>query len=215
MRHLFVSRERVVQQEYRHLLVFRLTGAVVICAAIAQIPIIVNVLLIYKRFHEGSLRQGELVAEASRLQTQNLPLVEIRQRIGQIRQWEPILQSRIPVSALLQTIERAIPPEAVLDNILVEADDFEQAQVPGGIYRIPRVYRLVIQGVDRSRTSATPELFASNLQKLLPAGSELVRADRLSGNTDGLTPFVVQFSVKPSGNYFGLGLKKIAEPESL
>jgi hypothetical protein len=215
MRHLFVSRERVVLQEYRHLLVFRLTGAVVICAAIAQIPIIVNVLLINKRFHEGSLRQGELVAEASRLQTQNLPLVEIHQRIGQIRQWEPILQSRIPVSALLQTIERAIPPEAVLDNILVETDDFERTQVPGGIYRIPRVYRLVIQGVDRSQTSATPELFASNLQKLLPAGSELVRADQLSGNTDGLTPFVVQFSVKPSGNYFGLGLKKIAEPESL
>jgi hypothetical protein len=53
------------------------------------------------------------------------------------------------------------------------------------------------------------------LKKRLPTGSELIRSERLERRSEGTVPFLLQYSVKPSGNYFGLGLKKIAEPDHL
>jgi hypothetical protein len=149
------------------------------------------------------------------LREQNRPLNEVRQDLSQIRQWEPIFRSRIPVSALLSAIENSIPANAVLDSISIESDQYDQTPVPGGIYRVPTNYRVVIQGLEKIGVDDTAQLFADALQKRLPSASELVHSERLQKRSDDLIPFLLEYSVKPTGNYFGLGLKKISEPDSL
>jgi hypothetical protein len=83
------------------------------------------------------------------------------------------------------------------------------------MYRVPRSYRLDLQGLERAHQGDGLQIFSDALQKRLPSGSELMRSERLEQRRDDTVPFVLQYSVKPSGNYFGLGLKKIAEPDNL
>jgi hypothetical protein len=149
------------------------------------------------------------------LQKSNGPLKETRQKLSQIRQWEPILYHRIPVSSLLNAVQISIPQNAVLDSISVEAEQFDRLPVQGGVYRVPKNYRVVLQGLERPGGGDALQSFNEALQKHLPTGSELVRAERLDLRSDGNVSFLLQYSVKPTGNYFGLGLKKIAEPDNL
>ena len=103
----------------------------------------------------------------------------------------------------------------MLDTISIEAEQFEHLPVLGGTYRVPRDYRVVLQGLERSGQGDGSQAFSDALQKRFPTGSELIRSERLEQRSDGTVPFLLQYSVKPSGNYYGLGLKKIAEPDNL
>jgi hypothetical protein len=135
--------------------------------------------------------------------------------LAQIRQWEPIMYHRIPISSLLNAVQISIPPAAVLDSISIEAEQFDYLPVQEGTYRVPRNYRLVLQGLERADEGDTLQIFCDALQKRLPTGSELIHSERLERRSEGTIPFLLQYSVKPSGSYFGLGLKKIAEPDNL
>ncbi|MGA8655273.1 MAG: hypothetical protein WB586_03925 [Chthoniobacterales bacterium] len=215
MKFLFVSPEQVIRQRYRRGLVFRLAAVLVFLGLIAQVPIFVFGVLAWTGFSTESKRQKVLLERVESLREQNSPLNEVRQDLSQILQWEPIFRSRIPVSALLSAIENSIPANAVLDSISIESDQYDKTPVPGGIYRVPINYRVVIQGLEKIGVDDTAQLFADALQKRLPSASELVRSERLQKRSDDLIPFLLEYSVKPTGNYFGLGLKKIAEPDSL
>ena len=215
MRFLFVSPEQVVRQKYRRGIVFRLSAAGVFLGLAAQIPIFVSGVLAWKSFTTESERQKALLVEAGNLRKQSAPLEEIRQELSQIRRWEPILRSRVPVSALLSALEKSIPANAVLDSISIESAQYDEAPVSGGIYRIPTSYRVVIQGLERAGAEDAVQLFTGALEQRLPPGTQLARSERLPTRSDNLTPFVLEYSVKPTGNYFGFGLQKIAEPGSL
>lgn len=215
MKFLFVSPEKVVRQRYRRSLVFRLAAVLVFLGLIAQVPILVFGVLAWTGVIEESKRQKVLLEKADNLREQSAPLDEVRQDLSQIRQWEPILRSRVPVSALLSAIENSIPADAVLDSISIETNQYDQTPVSGGIYRVPTNYRVAVQGLEKIGVDDTAQLFADTLEKRLPSGSELIRSERLQKRSDNLIPFLLEYSVKPTGNYFGLGLKKIAEPDSL
>ena len=215
MRFLFVSPEQIVRQKYRRGIVFRLSAACVFLGLAAQIPIFVSGVLAWKSFTAESERQKVLLVEAGNLRKQSAPLEEIRQELSQIRRWEPILRSRVPVSALLSALEKSIPANAALDSISIESAQYDEAPVSGGIYRIPTSYRVVIQGLERAGAEDAVQLFTGALEQRLPPGTQLARSERLPTRSDNLTPFVLEYSVKPTGNYFGFGLQKIAEPGSL
>jgi len=215
MRYLFVSSEKVAQDQYRHGSIFRFAGALLLLGAVLQIPLLSLAVLSWKRFQDQRAEQSSLRTEWGELQNKNIPLRETRQKLAQIRQWEPILYNRIPTSSLLNAVQVSIPQNAVLDSISIEAEQFDQLPVQGGTYRVPRSYRLVLQGLERAHQGDGLQIFSDALQKRLPTGSELMRSERLEQRSDDTVPFVLQYSVKPSGNYFGLGLKKIAEPDNL
>jgi hypothetical protein len=215
MRYLFVSPEKVAQDQYRHGAIFRFAGALLLVGMVLQIPFLFFGVLGWKEFRDRNAEQASLRAEWSELQKANIPLKETRQKLAQIRQWEPIMYHRIPISSLLNAVQISIPPAAVLDSISIEAEQFDYLPVQEGTYRVPRNYRLVLQGLERADEGDTLQIFCDALQKRLPTGSELIRSERLERRSEGTIPFLLQYSVKPSGSYFGLGLKKIAEPDNL
>jgi hypothetical protein len=215
MRYLFVSPEKVAQDQYRHGAIFRFAGALLLVGMVLQIPFLFFGVLGWKEFRDRNAQQASLRAELSELQKANVPLKETRQKLAQIRQWEPIMYNRIPISALLSAVQISIPPVAVLDSISIEAEQFDYLAVQEGTYRVPRNYRLVLQGLERANEGDTLQIFCDALKKHLPTGSELIRSERLERRSEGTVPFLLQYSVKPSGSYFGLGLKKISEPDNL
>jgi hypothetical protein len=215
MKHLFVSDERVVQQHYRRGIIFRLAGALILFTAFLQVPVLLLAGLSWKRYHDEQLTRNDLRAEANSLQVANAPLNDIRRKLDQIRQWEPIVRNRLPISGLLHAIEDSMPASAVLDSIAIESEQFERVPVGGGIFRVAGNYRLVLQGLERAGDVDAVQALAKALQKCLPSKSELVNTDRMEKRADGLVPFSLQYSIKPDGNYFGLGVKKISEPDTL
>jgi hypothetical protein len=215
MRYLFVSPEKVAQDQYRHGAIFRFAGALLLLGIVLQLPCLFCVLSFWMEVRDRNAEQISLRKEFDELQKANAPLKEIRQKLAQIRQWQPIMFNRIPVSSLLNAVQSSIPLTAVLDSISIEAEQFDPLPVQGGMYRVPKNYRLVLQGLEKSNKSDTLQIFSGALQKRLPTGSELIRSERLEKHADGIVPFLLQYSVKPSGSYFGLGLKKIAEPDNL
>ena len=215
MKHLFVSDKRQIQQQYRRGIIFRLAGVLILFAALLQLPALLLAGLSWKRHHNQESTRNELRAEANNLQQANTPLNDVRRKLDQIRQWEPILRNRLPVSALLHAIENSIPPNAVLDSIGIESEQFERVPVPGGVFRVPDSYRLVLQGLERREEGEAAQTLAEALQKCLPPRSELVHTDRSEKRTDGFVQFSLQYSIQPDGNYFGLGVRKISEPDTL
>jgi hypothetical protein len=215
MRYLFVSPEKVEEEQYRHGPIFRVAGALLLFGMLAQIPLLPWGAISLKQWQDRVTDQSLVRAESSELQKSNAPLKETRQKLAQIRQWEPFLHHRIPISSLLNAIQISIPQNAVLDSISIEAEQFDRLPVQGGTYRVPNNYRLVLQGVEKSSAGDALQSFGDALQKRLPTGSELIRSERLQLHSNGAASFLLQYSVKPSGNYYGLGLKKISEPDNL
>jgi hypothetical protein len=215
MKHLFVSSERVIQQNYRYGSVFRLAGALLLLGAFSQAPILLIGINTWRYCESQSAEQRSLKLEAESLRAAEAPLKEVKQKLNQIHQWEPILRSRLPVSALLNAVQISIPTTAVLDSLSIETEQFDRHPVSGGTYRVPEEYRVVLQGVGKQGAEDVLQEFNDALLRRLPAGSEVVRSEYLDKRTDGLVPFILQYAVKPSGNYFGLGLKRIAEPDTL
>jgi hypothetical protein len=215
MKHLFVSDERLIQQQYRRGIIFRLTGVLILFATFLQLPALLLAGLSWKRHHDEESTRNELRAEVNNLQKANTPLNDVRRKLDQIRQWEPILRNRLPISALLHAIENSMPANAVLDSIAIESEQFERVPVPGGVFRVPGSYRLVLQGLERLGEGDAVQTLAEAFQKCLPSRSELVHTDRSEKRADGFVQFSLQYSIKPDGNYFGLGVRKISEPDTL
>src|SRR5215469_15756923 len=215
MKHLFVSNERLIQQQYRRGIIFRLAGVLILFTAFLQLPALLLAGSSWKRHQDEESSRNELRAEANNLQQANTPLNDVRRKLEKIRQWEPILRNRLPISALLHAIENSMPANAVLDSIAIESEQFERVPVPGGVFRVPGSYRLVLQGLERLGEGDAAQTLTEAFQKCLPARSELVHTDRSEKRADGFVQFALQYSIKPDGNYFGLGVRKISELDTL
>jgi hypothetical protein len=215
MKHLFISQERILLQRYKHDRVFRVAGSLLLATTFLQLPLVIFEFVLWNRFQAESTVQSQNRNRTADLQSQNTKLREVRQKLGQIQQWEPILRNRIPSGAILSAIQKGIPSDVVLDSILVETGDYQAIPTVGGTYRVPRNYMLLLQATAKSGSEGAVDRFKESLAKLLPPGSELLRTLQLDQRPDGLFPIQIQYSIKPTGNYFSLGLTKISEPGSL
>jgi hypothetical protein len=215
MKHLFVSSERILLQRYKHDSAFRAAGSLLISLAFLQLPLAVFSFFLWTRFQEQAAIQSQIRARAADLQSQNASLRDLRQKLDQIRQWEPILRTRIPCSAILSAIQKGIPSDVVLDSVVIEGGKFQAVPVTGGTYRVPEDYTVLLQATAKPGSDDAIDRFKDSLAKILPPGSELVRTAQLDKRSDGLVPVQMQYSIKPTGNYLSLGLTKISEPDSL
>ena len=167
MRYLFVSPEKIFQDHYRHGPVFRFAGMLLLFGLVLQVPLIYSAALSWKQYQDRVAEQSLLRTELGELQKADIPLRETRQKLAQIRQWEPILYNRIPISSLLNAVQISIPQNAVLDSISIEAEQFDRLPVRGGTYRVPRDYRLVLQGLEKPGGRQALQIFCDALQKRL------------------------------------------------
>jgi Tfp pilus assembly protein PilN len=215
MKHLFVSPERILLQRYKHDRPFRVAGTVLMMTAALQAPLAVCGVLLWARFQEQGTFQSQIRARSSDLQAQNASVRDLRQKIGQIRQWEAVLQNRIPSSAMLSALQKSIPADVVLDSIEIEAADFRAVSVTGGFYRVPDNYVVTLQALAKPGTTEAIERFKASLSKILPPGSEISKIAQVDQRSDGLIPVQIRCLVKPTGNYLSLGLNRISEPDAL
>jgi hypothetical protein len=186
-----------------------------LAATFLQLPLGVFGFFLWNRFQAESTAQSQIGIRTADLQSQNAKLREVRQKLGQIRQWEPILRNRIPTSAILSAIQKGIPSDVALDSILVETGNYQAISTVGGTYRVPQDYMLLLQATAKSGSDGAVDRFKASLAKILPPGSQLLRTWQLDKRPDGLFPIQIQYSIKPTGNYLNLGLTKISEPDSL
>jgi hypothetical protein len=215
MKHLFISAERILLQRYKYEGGFRVAGFLLLTAAFLQLPLGAFGFFLGSRFREQSTIQSQNRTRAADLQKQNANLQDVRQKLAQIRQWEPILRDRIPSGAILSAIQKGIPSDVVLDSIVIETANYQAIPVIGGTYRVPQDYRLFLEAVAKSGSVGAIDRFQDNLRKILPPGSELLRTSPLNKRADGLVLTEIQYSIRPTGNYVSLGLTKISEPDSL
>lgn len=215
MKHLFVSSERILLQRYKHDGTFRIAGSLLLAVAFLQLPLGAFGFFLWSRFQEQSAIQSQNRIRAANLQGQNANLRDLRRKLGEIRQWEPILRNRIPSSAILSAIQKGIPSDVVLDSVVIETGSFRAAPVNGGTYRVPQDYTVLLQITAKPGSENAIDRFKDSLAKIFPPGSELLRTSQLEKRSDGLVPVQMQYSVKPTGNYLSLGLTKISEPDSL
>jgi Tfp pilus assembly protein PilO len=113
MRYLFVSSEKVAQDQYRHGPIFRFAGALLLVGMVLQIPCLFLAVSVWKHLRDRNAEQTSLRTEFGELQKANVPLKETRQKLAQIRQWEPILYNRIPISSLLNAVQVSIAEIAI------------------------------------------------------------------------------------------------------
>jgi hypothetical protein len=215
MKHLFVSPERILLQRYKHDRMFRFAGWLVLCAVFLQLPFSLFGFSIWSRFQEQVGIQSRNQSRAAALRNQDANIRDLHQELEQIRQWEPILRSRIPTSAILSAIEKGIPSEVVLDSMIIQTGNYQPIPVGSGTYRVAQDYTVVLQAIAKPGSDGAIDRFKDRLAKTLPPGSEPVPMAPLEGRTDGAVPFQLQYSIKANGNYLSLGLTKIAGPDSL
>jgi cell division protein FtsB len=215
MKHLFVSPERILLQRYKHDRPFRAAGTLILITVVLQFPLAIGGIFLWGRLQEQASVQSQIRARAADLQTQDADVRDLRQKLAQIKQWEPVLQNRIPCSAMLSAIQRSVPADVVLDSIEIEAANFRAVPVTGGIYRIPDNYIVQAQAIARSGAVDAIDRFKSSLTKILPPGSQLSRTTQLDPRPDGLVPVQIRYLVRSTGNYLSLGLTRISEPDSL
>ena len=214
MKNLFLSPEKIVLRSYQRELVFRAVGLIVLITGLLQLPALFFAFTIWRDYQARTDKKVQLVAAENELQTRLVALKDTRQKLSQIQQWEPIIRGRLPCSAVLAAIEQTVPPDAVLEKIGIESSRYQALPVAGGTYRVPELYTLSIQGSLKFGHAEELETFTNELKKHLPAGSQVVRSKLLEG-TESLVPFLLVYSITPTGNYSTLGVQRIADPDRL
>jgi hypothetical protein len=214
MKNLFLSPERIVLRSYQRELVFRGVGLVLLITGLIQLPVLFFGFTIWRDQKTRIDRQTQLLAAENELKNRLVGFKDTRQKLSQIQQWEPILRGRLPCSAVLAAIEQTVPADAVLEKIALESSHYQALPVAGGTYRVPEVYTLSIQGSLKFGHAEELENFTSALNKRLPIGSQVVRSKLLEG-TESLVPFLLVYSIVPTGNYSALGVQRITDPDRL
>ena len=214
MKNLFLSPERIVLRSYQRELIFRVVGLIVLVTGLLQLPALFFAFTTWRDYQALTDKKGQLVAAANELQTRLVALKDIRQKLSQIQQWEPIIRGRLPCSAVLAAIEQTVPADAVLEKIGIESSRYQALPVAGGTYRVPELYTLSIQGSLKFGHADELEAFTNELKKRLPVGAQVLRSKLLEG-TESLVPFLLVYSITPAGNYSALGVQRIADPDRL
>jgi hypothetical protein len=194
MKHLFISQERILLQRYKHDRVFRVAGSLLLATTFLQLPLGIFGLFFWNRFQAESTVQSQNRNRTADLQNQNSKLREVRQKLAQIRQWEPILRNRIPSGAILSAIQKGIPVDVSLDSILIETDHYQTIPTVGGTYRVPQDYMLLLQATAKPGSEGAVERFKESLAKLLPPVQNFcVPSNSISGQ---MAFFLFKFSTR-------------------
>jgi hypothetical protein len=89
MKHLLISPERILLQRYKYERGFRVAGFLLLIAAFLQLPLCVFGFFLGIRFQEQSAIQSQIRIRATDLQSENAALHDVREKLTQIRQWDP------------------------------------------------------------------------------------------------------------------------------
>jgi hypothetical protein len=213
----FVSEDRLARQAYRYDGRYRLAAFILLVAVILQVPFLVFF------YYQDQIREEEAGRFAFDLQKKAELASDLgtlkgsEDQLSQIKSWEPILRGRMPASAVLGALEQTIPRDAVLSRIVLEGANYRMVSLGKGSFRVPETYSITLEGDQKVSDSGVWQKFVGSFLSKLPPGSNVVTSvvgNERNPKTTTLTCKTV-LQAQANGNYFSLGVKKIATEENL
>jgi hypothetical protein len=207
----FVSAEKLAKQAYRYDFRYRVAASTLIVAILLQVPL--AFLFFYEsrvRVQEGN-RQGVALQTRTQLTGNLAGLRETATQLGQIKLWEPILRSRMPISAVLGAVEQTIPANIALSRIAVEAANYRAVLLDSGTFRVPENYTIALDGALKGDNSRAWEEFVDQLVRRLPPGSRVISCIADAEKVSKTFPIACKATLQAQANgyYFPLGVTKI------
>jgi hypothetical protein len=204
-----ISAEILARQVYRYNPAYRFAAFVLFSFLFLQVPLIVW--LIYERQvgEEKRARAAQLAIDAARIATARRALADTERKLKRIEDLTPLLRARMPISAVLGKIEQLTPQEVDLSRITIDSGNFQPVQVEKSLFQIPGEIRIVIEG--EQIAAGECKSLAEKLLQSLPPGSKISETNLVEGSKT----FRLTLSAPANGNYFGLGVTKIAAENSL
>lgn len=217
MQPFFVSEEKLARQAYRYDSRYRFAAFLLIVAIFLQVPFLVLLYYQNRIKEEEENRHGLALQKETQLTAELGSLKETETQLGQIKSWEPILRCRMPASAVLGAVEQTISREVVLSRIVLEATNYRPVLLGSGVFRVPQIYRITLEGEQKVPDPEVWEKFVGRFLSRLPPGSNLVTSfvgnDGNPRNAFWDCRAVLQ--AEANGNYFPLGVNKIDTEENL
>jgi hypothetical protein len=215
MKPYLISNEVLARQVYRYHPAYRFAAFIFLCFLLTQIPAVVW--LVYERAvgEERQARATQLAADAARIATERRSLADTEKKLKRIQDLAPILRARLPISAVLGKIEQFAPPDLTVSNITIDAQGFQPIQIEAGLFRIPRQIRIAIEGEQPLQGGDVDayNILAEQLLKSLPPESKI--ADRSLVGGQHFKIFRLTLIAPTNGNYYGLGVTKLATENPL
>jgi hypothetical protein len=210
-----ISPEVLARQVYRYDPAYRFAAFVFFCFLLAQVPAVVWF------FHERQIgaerqsRAAQLVVDAAKIASEHRALADTEKKLRRIQDLAPILRARLPISAVLGKIEQLALPDLTVSKITVDAGALKPLQIETELFRIPQQIRIAIEGEQRLQ-SGDADAYNKLAQALLhsfPPESNIADRSIIAG--EHYKTFRLTLIAPTNGNYFGLGVTKIAPQNSL
>jgi hypothetical protein len=208
-----ISREVLARQVYRYSRAYRLAAFLLFGFLLLQVPAVVW--LIYERQvdQDRRTRASQLAAEAARIASDKKALADTEKKLKRIQGLAPVLRARLPISAVLGKIEQLASPDLALSQIVIDAGEFQPVQIETGLFQVPRQVNIVIAGQETAQGGDAYKHLAGKLLESLPPGSKITNASLADGQP--FKTFRLALNAPTNGNYFALGVTKIATQNSL
>ena len=215
MKPYLISHEVLARQVYRYNPAYRFAAFLLCCFLLAQIPLVAWI--VYERglTEQRTARAAELGEDTARITSERKALGDTEKKLKRIQDVAPILRARLPIGALLGKIEQLVPPNLTVSKIMIEGEVFQPVQIETGMFRVPRQLRIEIEGEEPPQGGPTDQSakLAQALLKSLPPGSSIADNSPVSGPK--YKTFRLTLIAPANGNYYGLGVTKLAAQNSL
>jgi hypothetical protein len=216
MKPYLISKEVLGRQVYRYHPAYRLAAFLLCCFLLVQIPVVAWIVYERDLTQQRQARAAELAADAAaRIARERKGLADTEKKLKRLQDLAPILRARLPVSALLGKLEQLAPPNLTVSKIAIDAEAFQPIQIETGLFQAPRQIRIDIEGEEPLQGSAADPAnkLAQALLLTLPPGSKIV--DHALVNGQQYKTFRLTLFAPTNGNYYGLGVTKLATQNAL
>ena len=210
-----ISKELLGRQVYRYHPAYRLAAFLLCCFLLLQLPIVAWIVYERDLTQQRQARAAELAADAARIAHERKGLADTEKKLKRLQDLAPILRARLPVSALLGKLEQLAPANLTVSRIAIDAEAFQPIQIETGLFQAPRQIRIDIEGEEPLQGSAPDPAnkLAQALLQSLPPGSKM--ADNTLVNGQRCKIFRLTLFAPTNGNYYGLGVTKLAAQNAL
>jgi hypothetical protein len=216
MKPLFVSEDLIIKRAYRRDRWFKLAGGAVLLGLLVQLGLGYRAVQIIFQGNSLASQSRVLAYSVNEANQTRVKYADLERRLAELHSWGPILTNRLPTSAVLAAVEQTIPAGMVISHLSLTAAQQTAVRLSSGIFMVPKSYRLVLEGEEvRGGDSGLIERFSKSLLAKMPSNSRQVSRQEGAQPKQQLATFKLILDLPANGNYRGLGLNPVQEPENL
>jgi hypothetical protein len=210
-----ISKELLGRQVYRYHPAYRVAALLLCCFLLLQLPMVAWIIYERDLTQQRQARAAELAGDAAKLALERKGLADTEKKLKRLQDLAPILRARLPVSALLGKLEQLAPANLTVSSIVIDGQAFQPIQIETGLFQVPRQIRIAIEGEEPLQDSATDPASKLAQALLLSLPPESKMADNILAKGQRCKTFQLTLFAPTNGNYYGLGVTKLAAQNAL